>query len=115
MLEQIAQGLDAAHAVGVLHRDLKSHNVFLRRSESGATQAVLTDFGLARSNRGRRCHPHRLGAMMGTPAYMAPEQVSGAAVGPAADLYAFGVVAFEMVTGRLPFQASHHLRPRACG
>ncbi len=103
LLAQLAHGLDAAHAVGVLHRDLKSHNVFLRQDASGATQAVLTDFGLARSSREDAARATGSAGLLGTPAYMAPEQVAGEPVGPAADFYALGVVAFEMVSGKLPF------------
>ncbi len=104
LLLQLAAGLDAAHSVGVLHRDLKSHNVFLRSDAGGNLQVVLTDFGLARSSQEDAARATEGGDFFGTPAYMAPEQVAGEPVGPAADLYALGVVAFEMVSGQLPFR-----------
>lgn len=96
LLRQICAGLDAAHRAGVAHLDLKASNVLLVSGDNG-TRAVLTDFGIAR---GPASPP--AGPRCGTPAYMAPEQVEGGAVGPAADLYALGGVAHEMVTGRLP-------------
>jgi eukaryotic-like serine/threonine-protein kinase len=105
ILSQVAAGLDAVHAVGVLHRDLKSDNIFLRKTAEGP-QAVLTDFGLARPTQAGGSLGTLPGSAVGTPAYMAPEQVSGDNVGPAADLYSLGVVAFEMVTGALPFQGA---------
>jgi tetratricopeptide (TPR) repeat protein len=101
---QIAGALDAAHAAGVIHRDLKSSNVMLV-PDAGGIRAVVTDFGLARADAvdSSLSEP---GAMLGSPAYMAPEQVRGDEVGPAADRYAFGVVLFEMATRRRPFGGS---------
>ncbi len=85
-------GLAAAHAAGVIHRDFKSSNVVLVGS-----RAVITDFGLARSDVAGE-HTDLTGdvAMLGTPAYMAPEQVEGKPATPASDVYALGVVMFEM-------------------
>ncbi len=103
IVEQMVDGLSAAHGYGVVHRDFKSDNVMLVPSpDDGPPRVVVTDFGLARSGK-----PSGLttstGGLKGTPAYMAPEQVSGGEVGPAADIYALGVVMYEMVTGVLPF------------
>jgi len=103
IVEQMVEGLSAAHADGVVHRDFKSDNVMLvAPAGGGSTRVVLTDFGLARAEQ-----PSGLttgsGGLRGTPAYMAPEQVAGGEVGPAADLYALGVVLYEMMTGQLPF------------
>jgi serine/threonine-protein kinase len=95
---QIAHGLAAAHDVGVVHRDIKPANVLLDRSG----RVVLTDFGLARAVAADA--KVTIGAVMiGTPSYMAPEQVRGDTVGPSTDLYALGAVLYEMLTGRCPF------------
>jgi eukaryotic-like serine/threonine-protein kinase len=109
LVVQMCDGLEAAHAEGVVHRDFKSSNVLLvqRRAtsgESGSTRAVITDFGIARPLE-VGVEPELTGAagMIGTPEYMAPEQVTGGAITPATDLYALGVVIYEMVTGQLPF------------
>ena len=104
---QMAAALDAAHEAGVVHRDFKSENVFLvpgRRE--GETRVVVTDFGMARAmSRERFVVTMGSRELMGTPAYMAPEQVEGGEVTGSADLYAFGIVLYEMVTGCRPFDA----------
>ena len=104
---QMLRGLGAAHAVGVLHRDFKSDNVLLRATPSGGLHAVIMDFGLARV---LGDHAHRFTErheLVGSAAYMAPEQLEeGAELSEATDVYAFGVVLFEMLTGRLPFEGS---------
>src|SRR6266542_3375199 len=99
IVEQMAAGLDAAHRAGVVHRDFKSANVVLVPSDG---QGERTDFGLVRSVEGGEGLSTGLG-MVGTSAYMAPEQVEGGEVTPAADIYALGVVLYEMVTGVKPF------------
>ncbi len=101
---QMAAGLSAAHLAGVVHRDFKPANVMLVIRD-GIEEAVVTDFGIARAsgvglNAGSDGEPE---PVIGTPAYMAPEQISGAEVGPAADIYALGVTLYEMVTGTRPF------------
>jgi predicted ATPase/uncharacterized protein HemY len=98
LAEQMAAGLGAAHRAGIVHRDFKPANVVLVNGDDGE-QAMVTDFGTARAP----TSAHKERAIIGTPAYMAPEQVRGEEVGPAADIYALGVVLFEMVTGALPF------------
>jgi len=100
---QIADGLQAAHQAGVVHRDFKSGNVMLVQGPEGL-RAVVTDFGLAWSSTAAAA-VIRTGALIGSQAYMAPEQVRGEAVTPATDIYAFGIVLYEMVTGSLPFSA----------
>jgi serine/threonine protein kinase/tetratricopeptide (TPR) repeat protein len=91
---QIAEGLAAAHRAGVIHRDLKPANVMIEVQG----RVVITDFGIA----GTRDAGSEQ-SMIGTPAYMAPEQVVGEATGPGTDLYALGVMLYEMLTGELPF------------
>jgi Tol biopolymer transport system component len=98
LVRQVASALDAAHRAGVIHQDLKSANVVLVSTSLGP-RAVVTDFGLARP----RDAATPVGEVMGTPAYMSPEQVEGGPVSPATDVYALGVMLFEMVTGQLPF------------
>jgi eukaryotic-like serine/threonine-protein kinase len=109
LLRQMAAALDAAHKAGIVHRDFKSANVVLEQVD-GETRAVVTDFGLARaSQRESGATLTVAGAVMGSPAYMAPEQVEGSGTTPAVDVYALGVVVFEMVTGRLPFRGESPL------
>lgn len=101
--EQLASALDAAHALGIIHRDFKSANILVVDQPNGSKRAVVMDFGIATLVD----DPTRLdptGAILGTPGYMAPEQVSGDAPTQASDIYAFGVVLHEMRTGRLPGQ-----------
>ncbi len=98
LLEPLAAALDYAHSRGVLHRDIKPSNVLLR--EDGTP--VLADFGLAKLAGARR-RLTESGMVMGTPEYMSPEQAGDDQVGPASDRYAMAVVAYEMLTGRVPF------------
>ncbi|MET0401213.1 MAG: serine/threonine-protein kinase, partial [Cystobacter sp.] len=93
----VCEGLAAAHAADVVHRDLKPANVLLEFEG----RVVLTDFGIARAL-AREAASSTRGAI-GTPLYMAPEQVAGEVVGPRADLYAVGLLLFEMLTGQTPF------------
>ncbi len=107
---QLAAGLAAAHRAGVVHRDLKSSNVVLVPDGAGE-RAVITDFGLARdqevpSSASGLTHT---GGVVGTPAYMAPEQVEGRRATPRSDLYALGVVIYEMLTDELPFEGESPL------
>jgi serine/threonine protein kinase/tetratricopeptide (TPR) repeat protein len=103
IVQQMVAGLAAAHAFDVVHRDFKSDNVMLVDSASKGARAVVTDFGLAHSTDGNSAYTTGGGRMRGTPAYMAPEQVQGGPITPAVDVYALGVVLYEMVTGALPF------------
>ncbi len=102
LLQQVARALDAAHAAGVVHRDFKSANVMLIPT-AGGSRAVITDFGVAVARPGDPLWVHGNRGMVGSPAYMAPEQVLGAEVTAAADIYALGIVLYELVTGRRPF------------
>ena len=109
LLKQMVAGLSAAHQAGVVHRDFKSNNVLLvpPASGSGSVRVVITDFGLAHSLDPAEFALTRTGEMLGTPAFMAPEQVAGKAITPATDIYALGVVLFEILTGRLPFSGAN--------
>ncbi len=106
---QLCAGLKTIHDAGIIHRDLKSRNIMLARRNAEA-QAVVMDFGLARPvARAAVAGESGLtvqGTLVGTPEYMAPEQFQGAGLTPAADIYALGIVLYEMVTGKLPFDAS---------
>jgi eukaryotic-like serine/threonine-protein kinase len=94
---QVAEGVAAAHAAGVVHRDLKPDNVMI---EERSLRVVVMDFGIAR---GLDAGVARTGGIVGTPLYMAPEQLAGQPIDGRADLYALGLILFEMVTGRPAF------------
>ena len=103
---QMCAGLGAAHRVGVTHRDFKSANVMLVPPKAGeTTRAVVTDFGLAHAEERAEHTLTQPGDIVGTPSYMSPEQVEGGAITPATDIYALGIVIYEMLTGKLPFAA----------
>ncbi|NRD52119.1 serine/threonine protein kinase [Corallococcus sp. AB018] len=108
LLDEVLAALGAAHGAGVVHRDLKPSNIFLVRQPDGTRYVKLLDFGLAKRGEGPtvRTAQTRTDMVVGTPEYMAPEQARGQSVGPMTDLYAMGVVTFEIITGRLPFIGS---------
>jgi tetratricopeptide (TPR) repeat protein len=99
---ELCHGLDAIHAAGMVHRDFKPGNVMLAR-RGNVTQAVVTDFGLALRPE-ESPHLTRTGGIVGAPAYMPPEQFQGRKVSPATDVYALGLVLYEMATGKRPFE-----------
>ena len=101
---QIADAVDAAAGAGVIHRDLKPENILLEGSPD-APRALLTDFGIARMVDGGE-GPTGPSAVMGTPAYMSPEQAAGEEIDSRSDLYALGVVTYEMLAGEPPFTGS---------
>ncbi len=100
---QISRALARAHDFEVIHRDLKPENIFLQRLRSGGETVKLLDFGIARSMQDSRLTG--AGEVFGTPQYMAPERITSIDAGPAADLYAVGVIMYEMLVGELPFDA----------
>jgi serine/threonine protein kinase len=108
IVRQISRSLSEAHALGVIHRDLKPSNVFLSHVEGGDTFVKVMDFGVAGFMREQddRSVLTLKGTVLGTAAYMSPEQAQGFPVDARADLYSLGVVLFEMLTGRPPFQAN---------
>jgi serine/threonine-protein kinase PpkA len=97
---QIASALEFAHKHGVIHRDLKPANIMFR--DSGTP--VLTDFGIARMQDGSATRLTQTGMLVGTPTYMSPEQINGAAVDGRADLYSLGILFYELLTGAAPFR-----------
>src|SRR5688572_24968978 len=108
VVRQMADGLGAAHTAGIVHRDLKPENVFVGRESDGAMLVKIFDFGVAKVTRAKSRLTH-VGAIFGTPSYMSPEQARGQAVDPRADIYALGVMLFEMLAGHLPFDGDDPL------
>ncbi|HEX7121256.1 MAG TPA: serine/threonine-protein kinase [Gemmatimonadaceae bacterium] len=105
ILKQVCAGLHHAHDLQIIHRDLKPENIMLV-SDDGGDRAVVMDFGLAKE---RRADPAiqkltATGIILGTPEFMSPEQIRGKVLDARSDIYALGIVAFEMFTGKLPFQ-----------
>jgi serine/threonine protein kinase len=96
--KQICEGLSEAHNLGVVHRDLKSNNIMIDREGN----VRIMDFGIARSLEAKGITG--AGVMIGTPEYMSPEQVEGKEVDQRSDIYSLGVILYEMVTGRVPFE-----------
>src|SRR5262249_15180511 len=107
LVTQIAAGLEAVHVQGVVHRDLKTRNVFVcpQPGSRGTPRVVVGDFGVARGLvADPRDRAEQVEMRIGSPHYMAPEQLTSGPVDERADIYALGVVLFEMVTGELPFE-----------
>ncbi len=100
LIEQVCEALAAAHAKGIVHQDLKPQNILVDHSG----KAYITDFGLARTLSGPSLE--KSGKIYGTPQYLAPEQARGGKADERSDIYAVGVILYEMLTGKLPFRAS---------
>ncbi len=108
---QVCKALHAAHRVGVVHRDMKPDNIFLVRSEDGEEQVKIVDFGIAllrtpdeeAQSQPQRRRLTKTGMIFGTPEYMAPEQAAGKKADERVDVYAMGIILFEMFTGAVPF------------
>ncbi len=106
IMKEVCDALDFAHKQQIVHRDLKPENIFICPAEGGGITAVVTDFGLAKE---RRAEPGMAkltatGIILGTPEFMSPEQIRGKTLDGRSDIYALGLVAFEMFTGKLPFE-----------
>src|SRR5262249_48855805 len=110
LLEDVLRGLGAAHAKKIIHRDLKPDNIFVVEEPGLRPTAVLLDFGIAKllSPDIAGTHTHT-GTVMGTPHYMAPEQFRSANVDARADLYAMGVILYQIFSGRVPFHADSYI------
>jgi serine/threonine-protein kinase len=104
----IVDALVAAHATGIVHRDLKPDNIFVSREAGGRLQPKVLDFGIAKAERSVSPHLTREGTVLGSPAYMSPEQARGNAdVDARSDIWALCVVLYQLVTGQLPFVADN--------
>ena len=116
VFRQICEALEAAHRQGIVHRDLKPDNIWIAAPQHGESFAKLLDFGIAKlMGEGDATQRTQTGVMMGTPAYMSPEQCRGQGIDARTDIYALGVILYEMFAGRLPFSGgfaeliTHHL------
>jgi serine/threonine protein kinase len=106
LIHKTAAAVQAAHDAGIVHRDLKPDNVHVRVLE-GDDEIKIVDFGLARVVGSHR--RTRAGVVFGTPYYMSPEQASGENIGPQSDVYSLGIVFYELLTGRVPFEADTYM------
>jgi serine/threonine-protein kinase len=106
---QVASALEAAHERGIVHRDLKPDNIMISRGRDGTDVVKVVDFGIAKAAEGAGQKVTRTGLVVGTPEYMSPEQLTGDPLDGRSDLYALGLVTFNMLTGSLPFtgQTTH--------
>jgi serine/threonine-protein kinase len=102
---QVSDALEAAHEMGIIHRDLKPDNIMIARGRNGEDVAKVVDFGIAKATSGDDQKVTRTGLAIGTPEYMSPEQLSGDTLDARTDIYSLGLVAFNMLTGQLPFPA----------
>lgn len=105
LLRRVAEGLHAAHRLGLIHRDVKTSNIMVEQGDDGSCQPYVVDFGLARAQEAPTLT--QTGLIVGTPAYMSPEQARGdtARVDRRSDVYSLGATLYEAATGKLPFHA----------
>ena len=103
IIRQVGRSVGAAHDAGILHRDLKPENIMLRTTASGEQQVKIIDFGIAKVKKSMSGPSPLTGLTVGTIGYMSPEQLSAKSLTPASDIYSLGVIAYEMLTGRNPF------------
>ena len=106
IIRQAAEGLDAAHDLGIVHRDLKPDNIMVTKDRDGGDCVKVVDFGIAKAAGSTTQQVTRTGIVVGTPEYMSPEQIAGEEVDARSDLYSLALVAFNLITGDLPFPAS---------
>lgn len=107
---QACDGIAAAHAMGLIHRDIKPSNILLDKAEDGTETVKILDFGLAKvvsDESGSREHLTMTGEVLGTPAYMSPEQCTGGPIDFRTDIYSFGCVMYEVLSGRLPIEGDN--------
>ncbi|MDP3510879.1 MAG: serine/threonine-protein kinase [Candidatus Melainabacteria bacterium] len=107
---QACDGISAAHAMGLIHRDIKPSNILLDRAEDGSDTVKILDFGLAKvvsDEENNREHLTMTGEVLGTPAYMSPEQCTGGPIDFRTDIYSFGCVMYEVLSGRLPIEGDN--------
>lgn len=101
--KQAADGLQAAHDLGIVHRDLKPDNIMIGKNRDGSDCVKVVDFGIAKAAGSEAQNVTRTGMVVGTPEYMSPEQLSGDRLDGRSDVYSLALVAFNMLTGKLPF------------
>src|SRR5205814_8883572 len=106
LVREMSEGLDLAHQLKIVHRDLRPENVMICRRPQGEEYAVVMDFGLAKERRaeGELQKLTATGIILGTPEFMSPEQLRGKTLDARTDIYSLGLLVFEMLTGKLPFQ-----------